>query len=175
MSCRSRDRESGQALAEFALCVPVMAVVLFGLIEFGLMLNAQISVVNASRDGARVAALLSGDPTQTSSVNSAVCQAEQPIITNSTGSANCQGGSPTYPAGCVAPTITSSTNAFGGSTTSSWSVQVKCTYTPFTPLGSLLGLLPGSSGSSPCSGGGYTICATTTMRDPSCNRPTCAP
>jgi Flp pilus assembly protein TadG len=154
-------RQDGQAIVEFALSVPILALVLFALIEFGLMMNNQVAIVNASRDGARVAALLSGDPAQTTNVQTAVTQAWQPTI-------NCA-----LTAG--SPAITSTTNALGGTQTASWTVLVGCTYTAFTPLGSLLNLFSGSHGASPCSGGGYTICASTTMRDPSCNRPSCTP
>jgi Flp pilus assembly protein TadG len=151
--------EDGQALAEFALSVPLLAMVLFALIEFGLMLNNQVAIVNASRDGARVAALLSGDPSQTASVQTAVQHAEQPLISCS----------------AATPTMTSTSNALGGSATASWAVTASCTYTPFTPLGTILSLFSGSQGSSPCSGGGYNICATTSMRDPTCNQPSCHP
>ena len=158
----SPERQRGQALVEFALTVPVLALALFGLIEFGLMLNNQVAMVNASRDGARVAALLSGDPSQVTSVQTAVAAALKPVI-----SCNSTAGS---------PAITSTNNALGGAQVASWSVTVACLYTPITPLGSILGLFPGGgTGSSSCSGGGYTICETTTMRDPFCNRPSCNP
>jgi len=152
--------QTGQALVEFALGVPVLALALFGLIEFGLMLNNQVAIVNASRDGARVAALLSGDPSQTTSVQTAVDQAWQPTISCALTQSS--------------PAISSSANSLGGTQVASWTVQVGCTYTPFTPLGTLLNLFSTSHGASPCGGSGYTICASTTMRDPSCNRPSCA-
>jgi len=171
-----RDQR-GQALVEFAVSVPILAVALFALVEFGLMLNDQVAVVNASRDGARVAVLLSGDANQTLYVQQAVCQAELPIISHATGSApNCTADPPGPTPGCSLPTISSTTSSLGGSQIASWSVYVACTYTPFTPLSTLLGLFSGgSSGSSPCSGGGYNICSTTTMRDTSCNQPSCSP
>jgi Flp pilus assembly protein TadG len=151
----------GQALAEFALGVPVLALALFALIEFGLMLNNQVAVQNAARDGARVAALMSGDPNQSTDVTTAVSAALQPTI-------NC-------PLNTGSPSLSSSTNSLGGSQVASWTVMVACTYTPITPLGPLMNLFHGSTGSSPCSGGGYTICDSVTMRDPSCNLTSCQP
>jgi Flp pilus assembly protein TadG len=42
---------------EFALLLPLLAIMVFGLIDFGRLLNAQISVTEAAREGARLAAL----------------------------------------------------------------------------------------------------------------------
>ena len=48
--------ERGQALVEFALVLPVLLLVLFGLVEFGLALNAAVSVNFVSRAAALLAA-----------------------------------------------------------------------------------------------------------------------
>lgn len=50
----SRSRE-GQALLEFAAVAFVLAMMLFGVLEFGRAYFASIAVTNAARDGARVA------------------------------------------------------------------------------------------------------------------------
>jgi Flp pilus assembly protein TadG len=42
---------------EFALLLPVLLLVLFGIIDFGRALNAQITLTQAAREGARLAAL----------------------------------------------------------------------------------------------------------------------
>lgn len=42
---------------EFALIVPMLLLVVFGVLDFGYMLNRSTVVSNASRDGARVASL----------------------------------------------------------------------------------------------------------------------
>ena len=53
-----RDRDQrGAVVVEFALIVPVLLLVLFGIIEFGFMLNRDMIIGNASRDGARLASL----------------------------------------------------------------------------------------------------------------------
>jgi len=46
-------RQEGQALVEFALVAPVLLLILFGIVEFGLILFNQHVITNASREGAR--------------------------------------------------------------------------------------------------------------------------
>lgn len=54
----NRDRSGpGQALVEFALVLPLFLLLLAGIIDFGLGLNASISVSNAAREGARLGAV----------------------------------------------------------------------------------------------------------------------
>ncbi len=48
--------ERGQALVEFALALPVLLLLLFGLVEFGLAFNAAVSVNFVSRAAALLAA-----------------------------------------------------------------------------------------------------------------------
>lgn len=54
---KSGARDRGAAAVEFALLLPVLLVVLFGLIDFGRALNAQITLTQAAREGARLDAL----------------------------------------------------------------------------------------------------------------------
>jgi Flp pilus assembly protein TadG len=51
----SRDR--GAAAVEFALLLPVLLLLVFGIIDFGRALNAQITLSEAAREGARLTAL----------------------------------------------------------------------------------------------------------------------
>lgn len=53
---RGRD-ERGAAALEFGLIAPVLVLLVFGVIEFGFMINRDMIVGNASRDGARQASL----------------------------------------------------------------------------------------------------------------------
>lgn len=46
----------GQALVEFVLVLPILAIVLFGLIEVSNAINTYLTIYTASRDGARLAA-----------------------------------------------------------------------------------------------------------------------
>ena len=47
----------GQALVEMALILPVLLLIIFGIIEFGRIFNAHITLTHASREGARAGAL----------------------------------------------------------------------------------------------------------------------
>jgi Flp pilus assembly protein TadG len=55
---RSSDR--GAAAVEFALVVPVLLMVVFGIIDFGRMMNVQLQVSEAAREGARAATVITG-------------------------------------------------------------------------------------------------------------------
>jgi Flp pilus assembly protein TadG len=59
---RRRGRR-GQALVEFALILPLLMLVLFGIVEFGRAWNAKQVLTDAAREGARLAVV--GDPTIT--------------------------------------------------------------------------------------------------------------
>lgn len=52
---RFRDERSGQAIVEFALILPVILVLVFGMIEFGRAWNIQQAITDAAREGARKA------------------------------------------------------------------------------------------------------------------------
>ena len=69
-----RDRrERGQSLVEFSLVVPVLTLILFGTLEFGLAFNHDLTVEYATREGARTGSALGNG-----------------------GSANCAGGTDPY-------------------------------------------------------------------------------
>jgi Flp pilus assembly protein TadG len=50
--------ERGAAAAEFALLLPVLLTLLFGIIEFGMIMYGREVVTNASREGARAGIVL---------------------------------------------------------------------------------------------------------------------
>jgi Flp pilus assembly protein TadG len=52
-----KKREQGQTMAEFALVLPVLAILLFGVIQFGIAFNNYLAVTDAVRAGARQAAV----------------------------------------------------------------------------------------------------------------------
>lgn len=55
---RPRARGSrGQSLVEFAMVMPVLVILIFGIIDFGMGLRSYISLTNATREGARFAAV----------------------------------------------------------------------------------------------------------------------
>lgn len=47
----------GQSLVETAIILPIIILIVMGIIEFGLIFNSYIIIANASREGARKAAL----------------------------------------------------------------------------------------------------------------------
>ncbi|MCX7903857.1 MAG: pilus assembly protein [Caloramator sp.] len=47
-------KKKGQSLVEFAIILPVLVFIFFGIIEFGLIMNSYIVIQSASREGARV-------------------------------------------------------------------------------------------------------------------------
>lgn len=57
MSRSSLRREQGQSTVEFALLVPMLCMILFGIIQFGIVYNNYLVVVDAARVGARKAAV----------------------------------------------------------------------------------------------------------------------
>lgn len=52
-----KRNEDGAAAVEFALILPVLLLVLIGIIEFSLAFNAQLSLNQAAREGARYMAI----------------------------------------------------------------------------------------------------------------------
>jgi Flp pilus assembly protein TadG len=56
-SSSRKTSDRGTAAVEFALIVPVLLLIIFGIIDFGRALNAQISLTGAAREGVRLAAL----------------------------------------------------------------------------------------------------------------------
>jgi Flp pilus assembly protein TadG len=60
---RCADRESGQALVEFALVFPVLMLLVVGIIDFGFAFNTWNTAQNAAREGARIAAVSTSEAT----------------------------------------------------------------------------------------------------------------
>lgn len=54
---RRRGNDRGVVAVELALVLPILLLLVFGIIDFGRMINAQISLTQAAREGARWAAL----------------------------------------------------------------------------------------------------------------------
>ncbi|TYP53769.1 TadE/TadG family type IV pilus assembly protein [Thermosediminibacter litoriperuensis] len=49
--------QRGQAVVEFALVLPVLVLILFGILEFGRIFHSYIVITNAAREGARLGAV----------------------------------------------------------------------------------------------------------------------
>lgn len=56
--------ERGQTMTEFAIVLPILVVLLFGIIQFGIAFNNYVTITDAARAGARKAAVSrqSGNP-----------------------------------------------------------------------------------------------------------------
>ena len=92
--------ESGASAVEFALLLPVLMMILFGIIEFGLALHRQAILTNASREGARLGIVVSSPPIALAAVNAKidsyltsaginpgdVTRTPPPVLTGGTGS-----------------------------------------------------------------------------------------
>jgi Flp pilus assembly protein TadG len=71
MSKRSRGEE-GQALVEFALVVPILLLILFGIVQFGIAFRDSIALTDAVRTGARKATVSRNLPNRVPATESAV-------------------------------------------------------------------------------------------------------
>lgn len=61
--------ESGASAVEFALLLPLLVMILFGIIEFGMALYRQSILTNASREGARLGIVQSIPAITTAQIN----------------------------------------------------------------------------------------------------------
>jgi Flp pilus assembly protein TadG len=121
---RRRRRSRGQSLVEFAVVLPVFLLILSGVLDFGFLLYSRMTVINAARDGARIA-ISAADPTTIPSIaRGQTVAAGGGLITNGDVTVSCirPGGSCSF---------TSATSAAAGD---SVKVVVTYTYHPFFPL-----------------------------------------
>lgn len=83
ISClHSIRRDSrGQAIVEMALVLPIFILLVMGIIDFGRLYNAQISITHASREGARQAAVGTLDSQVTTLVKGAATGLDPAKIT----------------------------------------------------------------------------------------------
>lgn len=58
---RKRQHESGQAMVEFTLILPLFILLLFGLVDFGCYFTHSLSVTSAAREGARAGVIYAYD------------------------------------------------------------------------------------------------------------------
>jgi Flp pilus assembly protein TadG len=114
---KARDR--GATAVEFALVLPLLLLLVCGIIDFGRALNAQITLTQAAREGARLEAF--GDPSAT-------------VQTRTAGAAPDLGGVNVTIAQTCAPGAGPADNA---------RVNVSYSFTFITPIGAIAGLLGG--------------------------------
>ena len=70
-----RRREDGAAAVEFALVLPILVLLVFGIIEFGMTFRDTLTIASTTRSGARTASALSRDPQFNTATVAAVTQA----------------------------------------------------------------------------------------------------
>jgi Flp pilus assembly protein TadG len=117
--------DRGAAAVEFALCLPILLLLVFGIIDFGRALNAQITLTQAAREGVRLAALgFSNADVQ------ARTQSAAPALS---------GVSVTIPDSCPA----------GAGPAADAQVDVSYSFSFVTPVGAIVGLVGGSGFGSP--------------------------
>lgn len=117
----SRDR--GAAAVEFAIMLPLLLLIIFGIIDFGRALNTQITITQAAREGARLTAL------------------NQPNVVSRTQAAatGLSGVGVTVAASCPA----------GSGPTANADVKVSYSFNFITPIGAIATLFGGSGLGSP--------------------------
>jgi Flp pilus assembly protein TadG len=71
-AARRGGRQHGQGLVEFALVVTPLLLLLLGIIQFGLIFNAYVTLTNASREAARIGSIYVYDRTLTKGQNDLV-------------------------------------------------------------------------------------------------------
>lgn len=62
-SSRRHRRHQGQSLVEFAVTFPVFVLLLAGMVDLGLALFSNVTIISAAREGARLGVVLPGDTT----------------------------------------------------------------------------------------------------------------
>ncbi len=117
---RQGAADRGAAAVEFALLLPVLLLIVFGIVDFGRALNAQITLTQAAREGARLAAL--GQPAGT------VIARTQTAATGLAG---------------VSASVTASCPVNAGASADA-KVQASYSFTFVTPVGAIARLIGGS-------------------------------
>jgi Flp pilus assembly protein TadG len=84
MTSRIDIRKSkGQAMVEFVFVLPILMLVLFGIIQFGITFSHYVTLTDAVRAGARTAAVSRQSPTRTSDVVAKVRASSENLIPSS--------------------------------------------------------------------------------------------
>lgn len=116
--------DDGAAAVEMAIVLPVLLLIVFGIIDMGRLMNQQIQLTEAAREGARVGAVNGTVTDVKTKISSVVGSGVVLTYNNST------------------PTICGT----GSAATADSSVNVQRTFVPITPLANLIQYLrPGSS------------------------------
>lgn len=75
-------REQGQAMVEFAVVLPLLLLLLFAIVQFGIVFNHYVALTDAVRAGSRVAAVSRFEPCPSCKAETAV-RAAAPALNES--------------------------------------------------------------------------------------------
>jgi Flp pilus assembly protein TadG len=120
-SSRQHARDRGATAVEFALLFPLLMLIVFGTIDFGRVLNTQITLTQAAREGARLDAL--GVPNAN-------------VVARAQGAAT----------GLTPVNVTVTGCPPGAGPTADAVVAVSYQFSFVTPIGAIAGLIGGSGG-----------------------------
>jgi Flp pilus assembly protein TadG len=134
-------RERGAEAVEFALVVPVFLLLVFGVVDFGYMINHDTMINNASREGARLGALTPVANDIECTVRQSLSTVETPVVKVAAPPNYCR-PSPTLitvTVDCLKPDdsacVTFAADAKSGGTVI---VKVDYTHSWITPVGSTI-------------------------------------
>jgi len=68
-----KDREKGASLVEFAVVLPLLILLVFGIMEAGWLFAQQVEIRNAAREGARLAVVDFPDPGDSGQIIAETC------------------------------------------------------------------------------------------------------
>lgn len=124
---RSARRQRGQAMVEFALILPMLLILIFGILEFAFIMTDQIELNNAVREGARAGAVHIDGNTQSGITTDAYNHADS----SSGALISCTPKNVSVPPPQNYPNYSAPGPA-------EVTVTIICIYTPVTPLGKLV-------------------------------------
>ncbi|GIW13865.1 MAG: hypothetical protein KatS3mg062_1304 [Tepidiforma sp.] len=124
---RFRETETGQALVEFTMILPLFVLLFMSMVEFGRAFHTWLLITNAAREGARIAAVQSDLSTVQTRIYDSFC-------------AN-------YPSQCnIDPSkVTITTNNIQGSRGSMVEIDVAYDFDWVTPIGDIVNLVSGGN------------------------------
>jgi Flp pilus assembly protein TadG len=79
-TCIQKSDETGGSLVEFALCLPVLLILVTGMMSFGIAINNYMTLTNAVEVGARQLAISRGQVTDPCSTISATIGSASPLL-----------------------------------------------------------------------------------------------
>lgn len=78
---RKTNRERGVAAVEFAIILPLLMMLVFGIVEFGRAYQARLAVTHAAREGVRVLAVTEDQPAAEAAALAAVAGIDPSKVT----------------------------------------------------------------------------------------------